>query len=346
MKTIALGLVLIGLALSASTARVEAEPKRIRIQSSFNLNAPILGETLTEFRDRMRANGPETLDWHAYGAGKLVPPLRVFDAVSSGKVEAGFSASVYWMGKLPAATVFSAIPFGPDADAYLGWLYYGGGLEIWRDIYAPYDVVPLPCGISVPEASGWFRFPVESNEDLEGLKIRFAGLGGEVLKRLGASITMLPSIDLFTSLERGVIDAPEFSVPSVDQALGFYKVANHYYFPGWHQPASILELSFHRPVWESFTDSERAAIKNTCEAMASWTLARSYSTQADSLAFFREQGVEIHSWSPEQLAQFRQVADQVFRELSAADPDFKRAYASLTAFRAKNAPWSDIAFPE
>lgn len=335
-----------GLVAGVPPVHAEDKPTLIRIQSSFNLNTPILGEAAVEFRDRMLASGPESLDWKLYGAGKLVPPLQVFDAVSAGKLEAGYSAPLYWMGKLPAAAVFGAIPFGPDADEYLGWLHQAGGLELWRELYAPYDIVPVPCGVMAPEASGWFRFPIESDEDLKGLKIRFAGLGGEVLKRMGASITMLPSIDLFTSLERGVIDATEFSVPSVDRALGFYKVAGHYYFPGWHQPASILELSFNRKVWESFSDRERASIENSCEAVAAWSLGRAVSTQADSLAFFREQGVEIHQWSPEQMTQFRQKAQEVIQEMSERDPAFKRAYESLAQYRAANAPWRDIAYPE
>ena len=178
--------VLLALALSGSAT---AEPKTIRVQSSFNLNAPIVGETVVYFRDQMRAWGPAELEWELYAAGKLVPPLQVFDAVSSGKLEAGYSSPLYWIGKVPAATVFGAIPFGPDADEYLGWMFQGGGLELWREIYAPFDVVPVPCGVSVPEASGWFRTPIESESDLKGLKIRYAGLGGEVLKRMGASVT-------------------------------------------------------------------------------------------------------------------------------------------------------------
>ncbi len=199
-----------------------AEPVRLRVQSGFNRNVPVLGETIWHVASLIETGGRSDVQLHVYDAGKLVPTLQIFDAVASGKLDAGFAWPGYWMGKLPATTVFGAVPFGPEAGEYLAWLHEGGGLELWRELYAPHGLAPVPCGVLPPEASGWFARPIESVDDLRGLKIRYAGLGGEVLARLGASITMLAGSDIFPSLERGVIDATEFSIPSVDRALGFF----------------------------------------------------------------------------------------------------------------------------
>ena len=162
---------------------------------------------------------------------------------------------------------------------------------------------------------------------------------------MGASITMLASSDIFPSLERGVIDATEFSIPSVDRALGFYKVAKHYYFPGWHQPSSIAELLVNAESWQKLSPEQQRYVENACAAGSIWSLARGVGTQGEALEFFRAQGVTIHRWSPELMARFREEAAAVMAEASAADPDFRRAWRSLEAFRAQNAGWRELAYP-
>jgi TRAP-type mannitol/chloroaromatic compound transport system substrate-binding protein len=282
-----------------------AEPVKIKVQSGFGFNVPLLGETIREFQRRLDALPGHEIRLRLYDVGKLVPTLQIFDAVTAGKLDAGFSFPGYWMGKLPAATVFGAVPFGPEAPEYLSWLHQGGGLEIWRRIYAKHGAVPVPCGVIPPEASGWFRKPIHSEQDLKGLKIRYAGLGGRVLQKLGASITMLAAGDIFLSLERGVIDATEYSMPAVDKPLGFYKVAKHYYFPGWHQPSSILELIVHKETWDGLSQAQRSAIETTCDATTLWGLARGLAIQGPALSFFEAEGVEIHQWSPQMMERLR-----------------------------------------
>jgi len=322
-----------------------AEPVRLRVQSGFNRNVPVLGETIWHVASLVETGGRSDVQLRVYDAGKLVPTLQIFDAVASGKLDAGFAWPGYWMGKLPATTVFAAVPFGPEAGEYLAWLHEGGGLELWRELYAPHGLVPVPCGVLPPEASGWFARPIESADDLRGLKIRYAGLGGEVLARLGASITMLAGSDIFPSLERGVIDATEFSIPSVDRALGFFRVVKHYYFPGWHQPSSLMELLVNRERWEALAPEQRRYIENACLAGTTWSLARGIATQAEALEFFAAQGVTLHRWSPELLARFREVSTQVMDEHSARDPAFARAWHSLRDFRERNATWNALAYP-
>jgi TRAP-type mannitol/chloroaromatic compound transport system substrate-binding protein len=202
----------------------------------------------------------------------------------------------------------------------------------------------VPCGVLPPEASGWFREPIDSVEDLKGLKIRYAGLGGRVMERLGASITMLAAGDIFLSLERGVIDATEYSLPSVDRPLGFHKVAKHYYFPGWHQPSSILELVVNAEFWQGLDAGQRAAIETACDAATLYGLGRGLATQGEALAYFRAQGVVLHRWPPELMRRFREEAGRVMEEASAADPAFAEAWHSLRDFLARQAEWAGLAY--
>ncbi len=322
-----------------------AQPAKLRVQSGFNQNVPLLGETIRHVAELVDTGGRDDLRLRVYDANKLVPTLEIFDAVASGKIDAGFAWPGYWMGKLPATTVFAAVPFGPEAGEYLAWIHQGGGLELWRELYAPHGVVPIPCGVVPPEASGWFRKPIESEQDLQGLKIRYAGLGGKVLERMGASITMLASTDIFPSVERGVNDATEFSIPSVDRALGFYKVAKHYYVPGWHQPSSMAELLVNRESWDGLLPEQQRYLENACAAGTMWALSRGLATQGEALEFFKSQGVVLHRWPEPLLERFREVAAQVMEEASAADPALRKAWESLQAFRKNNAEWRALAYP-
>jgi TRAP-type mannitol/chloroaromatic compound transport system substrate-binding protein len=329
-----------------STGPSHADPVKLRVQAGFNKNVPVLGETIYHVAERVETGGRDDVHLRLYDAGKLVPTLEIFDAVASGKIDAGYAWPGYWMGKLPATTVFAAVPFGPEAGEYLSWIQEGGGMELWRELYEPHGVVPILCGVVPPEASGWFRKPIEKPEDLVGLKIRYAGLGGKVLERMGASITMLAGSDIFPSLERGVIDATEYSIPTVDRALGFYKVAKHYYFPGWHQPSSLAELLVNAESWAKLAPEQQRYVENACAAGVTWSLARGLASQGEALEFFEAEGVTIHRWSPELLERFRAESVQVMEEAAASDPDFARAWNSLQAFREANAAWRDIAYPE
>ncbi len=340
MRLAAIGLSL-ALALP-SAAAADPPPTRLKLQSGFPLAMPMLGEMVAHFDETVRASGGGGVTIRLYDAGRLVPTLQIFDAVAAGKIDAGFSWPAYWMGKLPAATLFAAVPFGPGPEEFLGWMHHGGGLELWRELYAPHGAVPVPCGVIPAEASGWFARPIERAEDLRGLKIRFAGLGGKVLEKLGASITMLAAGDIFIALERGVIDATEYSMPAVDRVLGFHKVAPHYYFPGWHQPSSILELIVHRETWDGLPPERRRFLETACEANVAWSLARGAALQAEALAWFEAQGVTIHRWPPEVMTVLRATADEVMAEQAAANADFARAWRSLEAYRKRHAAWSAL----
>ncbi len=321
-----------------------ADRLKLKMQCAWQSNLPALGDTAKYFSETIARASGGTIKFKFFEPKKLVPSLQIFDAVAAGTIDSGYAWPGYWMGKMPALTVFAAVPFGPEAPEFLAWIYHGGGLELWRELYARQGIVPVPCGVVPPEASGWFAEPVESVSDLAGLKIRYSGLGGEVLKKLGASITLLAAEDIFTNLERGVIDATEFSTPATDEVLGFHKVVKHYYFPGWHQPSSILELLVNKRVWDAMTEQQRALVETACGDAVLWGLTRGVAAQGRAVARIKQSGVTLHSWSPELLAAFRHSAVEVLDEQSARDADFKRARESLEAFLAENAEWRGLAY--
>ena len=172
----------------------------------------------------------------------LVPPLEIFDAVSTGGIDAGWSTPGYWAGKVPALQLFSSVPFGPPASEYMSWIYFGGGKDFYEELYARHNIKGVLCGIIPPEASGWFREEIKGPEDLKGLKMRFFGLGAKVMEKVGVSTQLLAGGDIYPALELGTIDSTEFAMPAIDLELGFYQIAKHYYFPGWHQQSTFMEL--------------------------------------------------------------------------------------------------------
>ena len=176
-----------------------------------------------------------------YGAKELVPAFEIFDAVSNGTAEMGHGAAYYWKGKSEAAQFFAAVPFGLTAQEMNAWLYHGGGMELWKEVYEPFGLVPTAAGNTGVQMGGWFNKEINAVADLEGLKMRIPGLGGEVLKRAGGTPVSLPGGEIFPSLQSGAIDATEWVGPYNDLAFGLYKAAKHYYYPGWHEPGTTLE---------------------------------------------------------------------------------------------------------
>jgi TRAP-type mannitol/chloroaromatic compound transport system substrate-binding protein len=332
------------LALAAGGAAAQ-QSVNWNMQSGYVPTLSVIGESAKRFTEIIAKASNGTIVLRYLDPGVMVPPPQIFDAVGAGRIESGYGWPGFQAGKIPAANLFGSVPFGPDPVTYMAWMHEGGGLALWREIYAPHNVVPLPCGLLPAEASGWFRKPITKLDDLRGMKIRYAGLGGEVLKKFGVSPTMTPAGEIFTNLERGVIDATEFSLPSIDRGLGFYKVAKHYYFPGWHQPGTFQEFLVTKARWDALADSQRTLIETACGDAARWMLARSLAAQAEAMAFFKDQGIQVHVWTPEQLAAFRKASQEVLAEQAAKDATFKKVLDSMNAFRARVAAWSDIAVP-
>jgi len=223
-----------GLALLGSVASAQTT---IEMTSAFGKNLPILGTAAVDFTEMLNSISSEVQVKH-FDPGKLVPTLEALDAVSTGSVDAAYATSGYWQGKINSASLFAAVPFGPEAGEFLGWILYDDGARLWQQMYDDngYNVHVTPCGLIAPETSGWFKNEINSVEDLKGLNMRFFGLGAKAMEKLGVSTSLLAAGDIFPALERGAIDATEFSMPRIDARLGFHKLVKYNYFPGWHQP--------------------------------------------------------------------------------------------------------------
>jgi TRAP-type mannitol/chloroaromatic compound transport system substrate-binding protein len=339
--------VLVGAAafvLIANSPSAAEEPVRWKMASGVSSSVAIVGTTPKGFTEKVAAISGGEFVIKFYEPGALVPPLEMFDAVSKGSIEAAWAPSAYWAGKIRAAPLFSAMPFGPSAGEYLAWVYHGGGQALWREILAPYDIYSVFCSLEAPDASGWFREEITSVEDLKGLKMRFFGLGALTMEKLGVSTQLLPPADVYPALERGVIDATEFSMPAVDLHLGIHTIAKHYYFPGWHQAATLVDLMIHLPRWQELSDTHRAQIEVACRASIVDNLALAEASQFKALQELQAKGVQLHRWPPEMLAAFQAAWQEVAAEQAAADPDFKRAWDSLQAFRADYKIWKDLGY--
>ncbi len=286
--------------------------------------------------------GSVKLDFHEPGA--LTPPLETFDAVSVGAIEAGWSSSGFWAGKIPALQLFSAVPFGPRAAEYLSWFDYGGGREIFENLYHQHNVHGLICGVSPPEASGWFKKEIKTVDDLKGLKIRFFGLGGKVLEKLGAAPQLIVGGEIYQALELGTIDATEYSMPAVDERMGFYEVASHYYFPGWHQQATFFELIFNLEKWQSLSKTQQVQIEAACSNNIRYGLSEGEALQAAAIQSLKNKGVNLHSWSPEILDALEAAWHEVADDLSAQDEEFAKTWTSLKTFRKNYAVWEQLGY--
>jgi len=250
--------------------------------------------------------------------GALVPALEIFDAVSSGAIDAGFTTAGYWAGKVPALQFFTAVPFGPDAMEYAAWLYYAGGDVLYDQIYEPFNIKALHCGVHSPEGSGWFREPIESIDDLKGLKMRFFALGARVMEKLGVSTQLLAGGDIFPALELGTIDATEYASPAIDKGLGFYQIAKHYYFPGWHQQSTWVDVIFNLDKWNALSPRQQVLLTTACGDSVRESIAMGEARQVPAIAFLKEKGVQFHLWPQEILDAYSAAWDVVVAEELAA----------------------------
>jgi TRAP-type mannitol/chloroaromatic compound transport system substrate-binding protein len=239
------------------------------------------------------------------------------------------------------------VPFGPEAGEFLAWMWYGNGRKLYQKMYddAGFNVHVIPCGIIAPETSGWFAKPIQSINDMKGLKMRFYGLGGKAMQKLGVSVSLLPGGEIFPALEKRAIDATEFSMPAIDARLGFYKVVKNNYFPGWHQQATLFELIINKKVWDGLSESQKMIIEMMCVAATADSFAYTEAIQGQVIKKnVEERGVKLHYWSDEMLNTFRTAWQEVATELSSQSPMFKEAWEDLSAFRKDYKFWQTYGF--
>ncbi len=302
------------------------------LQSAFPKQLPVLGQGIDRFAAKVAILTEGEIEFVHLGAGELSPPFEIFDNVGAGAIPAGMSFAGYQAGKAPAAALFGSIPFGPDAIKYISWLHHGGGMDLWREIYAPFGVVPMACGVIISEAGGWFTKEITSVEDLRGLNFRIGGLGGAILSKLGVNAMSIPTGEISTSLETGRLDATELSFPVVDKLMGFDRVAKNYYFPGWHQPSGFIEFYMNKEMWEGMSDRNRTAVEAACMDLNFWTIGTAVATQGSVLAEFRDNGVNVQRLPDDVVSALKAAADEVYAEQSAADPMFARVMESYRTF--------------
>ncbi|MEJ2087626.1 MAG: TRAP transporter substrate-binding protein [Gammaproteobacteria bacterium] len=327
-------------------ATATARPARIawRMPVSFQSTMPVLGDNPIYVTEQIRRMSRGEIDITIYEPGEIVPAFSITDAVRDGKVHVGYTWLGYDQGKIPASPLLGAVPFGMEPWEFGAWWYEGGGRELGQALYHKHGSHILLCGMTGPETAGWFRKPVRSLADIEGLKIRFAGLGGKVIERAGASVTMLPGGEIFQALEKGAIDATEFALPIVDQALGFNRIAPYNYYPGWHQPGTFSHLAVNIDTWKTLSDADRAMLETACTAGAMRNLSNSEAKQGAIIAGFPDMGVTAETLPMDVLRELERITEDVMAEEAAKDPDFATIYASQQAFRADYALWKSRAY--
>ncbi|SIT09131.1 TRAP transporter substrate-binding protein [Neptunomonas antarctica] len=328
-----------------STAQAaDAETIRWKVQAVFGTHLPALGDPIKLVAEQINAASGGNIQFKIYEPGKLVPPFGITEAVKNKQLNAGYTWLGYDQGKIPASALFAAVPFGMEPWEYATWWYEGEGKELAEDLYEKHNVHPVLCSVIGPETAGWFTKEIKTMEDLKGLKIRFAGIGGKVLQKAGASVTLIPGGEIFPALEKGAIDATEFSMPAIDQLMGFDKVAKNNYFPGWHQTFTASHLLINNESWNELSDSNRAMIDMACTAGAFRALTRGESLQGAVLKGYAAKGVTARQVPTEMLKQLKTLTDEVMQEQAAADADFKHIYESQQAFMAEYKPWKERAY--
>ena len=326
---------------TAQSAAPAAKTYEWKMVTTWPPNFPIFQEGVERFAENVKQMSNGRLSIKVYAGGELVPPLQTFDAVSQGTVDIGHGAAYYWSGKIPAAPFFTAVPFGMNAQGMNAWLYGGGGLELWREVYAKHNLVPFPMGNTGVQMGGWFNKKINSVDDLKGLKMRIPGLGGKVFAKAGGTPVLLAGGEIYTSLERGNIDATEWVGPFHDERLGLYRAAKYYYYPGWHEPGPVLELIVNKKSYDTLTDDLKKIIEEAAASSSVWMLSQ---FEAKNLAALRklkeEHKVEVYPFPDDVIKALRGFTKEVLEEQSASDPEFKKVYDAYTAFSNDNDGWN------
>ena len=302
---------------------------------------PVVHEGCVKFAEMVNTMSGGRMEIEVYGGGELVPPLECFNAVSEGAAEIGHGAAYYWAGRVPAAQFFASVPFGMNAQGMNAWIINGGGQKLWSDLYADYNLVPMPAGNTGVQMGGWFNREINSVEDFKGLKMRMPGLGAKVLQSVGGAAVLVAGSELYTSLERGVIDATEWIGPYHDWLMGFPEIAKYYYAPGWHEPGSVLELIFNKQKFAALP----LDLQEIMRAAAAWSNVWMLSEfEAKNSAYLQkiksETDTEMRFFSPDTLTVLRKNAEEVIGDAAVKDAASSKIFDSFRKFRADTAKWS------
>jgi TRAP-type mannitol/chloroaromatic compound transport system substrate-binding protein len=304
---------------------------------------PIMGEGADRFSKEVGTMSNGQLKIQVYGGGELVPAFEAFDAVSQGVAQMAHSSAYYWAGKAPATQFFPGIPFGMNPQETNAWLYYGGGLELWQELYTKFNLIPFPGGNTGPQMGGWYNKEINSISDLKGLKMRIPGLGGKVLSEAGGTPILSPAGEIYTNLERGVIDATEWVGPYHDYLMGFYKIAKYYYYPGWHEPNGTLELIVNKSAYNQLPNSLKEIIRIAARALNISMLSEFEKMNFEYLRKIKEEkSVQVKKYPDEILDKFREITKSVINEIASKDEMSKKIYESYKKFQQDISAWTKL----
>ena len=329
---------------AAQTRAVAAEQVfRWKLITTWPKNLPGLGTAPEQLADDLRLMSDGRLNIKVYGARELVGAFEVFDAVSQGTAQMGHGAAYYWRGKIPVAEMFATVPFGMTAQEMNGWLRYGGGRELWAELYEPFGLIPFAAGNSGVQMAGWFNKEINSLADLQGLKMRIPGLGGAVFKRAGGVPVTLPGSEVFTALQTGVIDATEWVGPYNDLAMGLHKAAKYYYYPGWHEPGATLEAIVNADAWESLPADLQMMLEVAIRAMNGDLLSEFTARNAGALkTLVEEHQVQLRRLPDDVLDRLKVESAAVVADLAADGELARRIHRSYVDFLEDVRGYSDI----
>lgn len=314
-----------------------------KLVTAWPKNYPGLGTAPENFAKKVEAMSNGRLKIKVFGAGQLVPALQVFDAVSQGTAQIGHSGAYYWTGKNKAAAFFTSIPFGLNAQEMNAWLHYGGGLALWRELYAPFNLVPFAGGNTGVQMAGWFNREINSMADLKGLKMRIPGLGGDVITRAGGESVNIPGGELYTAMQTGVIDATEWVGPYNDLAFGFHQVAKYYYYPGWHEPGPTFEFIVNKQALEALPADLQAIIEAAARAVNQDMLDEYTVRNNQALEqLVNEHGVEVRKLPDEVIQGLRELSAEVIADLTKDNEFAQRVAGSIQAFKQQAATYHGI----
>ena len=332
-----------GSLVAAPAIAVAGKTIRWKMVTTWPKNFPGLGTGANRLAALIGEMSGGRMKVKVYGARELVPAFEVFDAVSRGTAQMGHGAAYYWKGKSEAAQFFAAVPFGLNAQEMNGWLYHGGGMELWTQLYADFNLIPAAAGNTGVQMGGWFNREINSLKDLRGLKMRIPGLGGEVLKRAGGTPVSLPGGEIYTSLQSGNIDATEWVGPYNDLAFGLYKVAKYYYYPGWHEPGTTLEALINRKAFEALPADLQSIVLNACKVVNQDMLAEYTARNNTALhTLVTKHKVDLRRFPEDVLKKLRTLSDAVVAEVAAKDARARKVFDSFRRFRDEARAWHDI----
>lgn len=329
--------------LVAAIASPAHAGKKIRwkMHGAYGSNIAVIGPPGPRIAELVKRMSGGDFDIKFFEPGALAGGYAYYDPVSQGAIDAAYGTMGANQGKNSAFAFASAFPFGPGAGEFLAWYKYGGGNEMVSELYARDNIKFLLCGIIAPETSGWFREPIESLDQLKGLKMRFFGMGAKVMQKFGVSTQQLAGGDIYPALELGTIDATEFSMPAIDRSYGFYQIAKYNYFPGWHQQSTTNELLINMDKWNALPDEYQAMLEAACDANIAEEFAEGEALQFQAMLDNEADGVTMMTWPDEILDQLRAAWEEVVQEEIKTNPDAKKLWESISEFREKYQVWGD-----